>query len=272
MQPTLDSRRSLLQLCLAVFLFTAVFPLISNAQEPNATRLPGLQWRLIGPFRAGRVTAVAGVPGDSNTYYFGTPGGGAWKTSDGGQVWQPIFDKERVSSIGALAVAPSDPRVVYIGTGEQTRGRGLYRSSDGGATWKNVGLEDLLFIQAIVVDPRDPNVVVVAGNSIGFGILWRPLPNWAGTANRGIFKTTDGGKSWQKVFGGQDSLGVVDMCADPTDPRTCSLSYITQLPVRAKRRLSPPPRLSSPATKVPPGRRSRAKVCLRRLANEWASA
>ena len=220
MQPTLNSRRSLLQLCVAVFLFTAVFPLISNAQEPNATRLPGLQWRLIGPFRAGRVTAVAGVPGDPNTYYFGTPGGGAWKTSDGGQVWQPIFDKARVSSIGALAVAPSDPRVVYIGTGEQTRGRGLYRSSDGGATWKNVGLEDLLFIQAIVVDPRDPNVVVVAGNSIGFGILWRPLPSWAGTANRGIFKTTDGGKSWQKVFGGQDSLGVVDMCADPTDPRT----------------------------------------------------
>jgi photosystem II stability/assembly factor-like uncharacterized protein len=166
------------------------------------------------------VTAVAAVPGDPSTYYFGTPGGGAWKTSDGGQVWKPIFDKERVASIGALAGAPSDPRVVYLGTGEQTRGHGLYRSSDGGATWKSAGLEDLLFIQAIVVDPQDPNVVIVGGNSLGVGILWRPLPSWADTANRGIFKTTDGGKSWQKVFGDHNSSGVVDMCSDPDDPRT----------------------------------------------------
>ncbi len=219
MQPTLG-RRSLFQLCVVVVLLVSVFPSISSAQQPDATPLPGLQWRLIGPFRAGRVTAVAGDPNDTNTYYIGTPGGGAWKTSDGGQVWQPIFDKERVSSVGALAVAPSDPHVLYIGTGEQTRGHGLYRSSDGGATWKNIGLEDMLFIQAIVVDPHDPNVVIVAGNSIGFGILWRPLPSWAGTANRGIFKTTNGGKRWQKVFAGQDSLGIVDMCSDLSAPRT----------------------------------------------------
>ncbi|MHB8499415.1 MAG: hypothetical protein ACYDCG_05425 [Candidatus Acidiferrales bacterium] len=160
------------------------------------------------------------MPNDPKIFYFGTPGGGAWKTSDGGQVWKPSFDKERVASIGALTVAPSDPRVVYLGTGEQTRGHGLYRSSDGGATWKNTGLEDLLFIQAIVVDPHDPNVVIVGGNSLGFGILWRPLPSWADTANRGIFKTTDGGKNWKKVFGDHDSSGVVDMCSDPTDPRT----------------------------------------------------
>jgi photosystem II stability/assembly factor-like uncharacterized protein len=166
------------------------------------------------------VTAVTGVPGDPNVYYFGTPGGGVWKTSDGGQVWQPIFDQERVASIGALAVAPSDSRVVYVGTGEQTRGRGLYRSSDGGLTWTSAGLQDVLFIQAIVIDPRDPNIAVVAGNSIGFGILWQPLPRWAKTANRGIFKTTDGGKTWTKVFANDDSLGIVDMCSDPGDPST----------------------------------------------------
>ena len=106
MQPTLSSRRSLLHLCVAMVLLAIVFAPASKGQEPDTGRLPGLQWRLIGPFRAGRVTAVAGVVGDPSTYYFGTPGGGAWKTSDGGQVWKPIFDKERVASIGALAVAP----------------------------------------------------------------------------------------------------------------------------------------------------------------------
>ena len=190
MQPTLSTRRSRLQ-CVVMLLLVTVSTAVFNGQEPDAAKFPGLQWRLIGPFRAGRVTAVAGVPGDPNTYYFGTPGGGVWKTSDAGQVWHPIFDKERVASIGALAVAPSDPRVLYVGTGEQTRGHGLYRSSDGGATWNSAGLTDVLFIQSIVVDPHDPNVVVVAGNSLGFGILWRPLPSWARTANRGIFKTTD---------------------------------------------------------------------------------
>ena len=218
-QPTLSSRRSLLQ-CMVMLLLVTVVTAVFNGQEPDTAKFPGLQWRLIGPFRAGRVTAVAGVPGDPNTYYFGTPGGGVWKTSDAGQVWHPIFDKERVASIGALAVAPSDPRVLYVGTGEQTRGHGLYRSSDGGATWNSAGLTDVLFIQSIVVDPHDPNVVVVAGNSLGFGILWRPLPSWARTANRGIFKTTDGGKSWQKVFEDKDSLGIVDMCPDPSDPHT----------------------------------------------------
>ena len=220
MQPDLIGGRPLRQLCAVMVLLAIFFPLASKGEQPDTGMLPGLQWRLIGPFRAGRVTAVAGVPGDPSTYYFGTPGGGVWKTSDGGQVWKPIFDKQRVASIGALAIAPSDPRVVYVGTGEQTRGHGLYRSSDGGATWESAGLEDLLFIQAIVVDPQDPNTVVVGGNSLGFGILWRPLPSWADTANRGIFKTTDGGKNWRKVYGDHDSSGVVDMCSDPADPDT----------------------------------------------------
>ncbi len=219
--PTFCCRSRFLHLRALLTLFIAITPLLCGvAQEPDSRQFAGLKWRLIGPFRAGRVTAVAGVPGDPNTYYFGTPGGGVWKTNDGGQVWQPIFDKERVASIGALAVAPSNPKILYVGTGEQTRGRGLYRSSDGGATWQSAGLQDLLFIQAIVVDAQNPDTVIVAGNSIGFGILWQPLPSWANTANRGIFKTTDGGKTWKKVFGNNDNLGIVDMCADGTDART----------------------------------------------------
>ena len=162
---------------------------------------------------------MAGVPGDPNTFYFATPGGGVWKTTDGGQVWRPIFDSVRVASIGSLAVAPSDPRVVYVGTGEQTRGNGIYRSNDAGATWQHVGLDDLLFIQSIVIDPIDPNVVVVAGNTVGVGLLWHPLPHWVNTANKGIFKTTDGGKTWRKVYAAGDSLGVVDMCWDLSNPR-----------------------------------------------------
>lgn len=204
-------------LCLTTI--SATLPVAGAAQQPSVSQFSALKWRLIGPFRAGRVTAVAGVPGDPTTYYFGTPGGGVWKSTDAGHVWEPIFDKEHVASIGALAVAPSNPHVVYVGTGEQTRGNGLYRSSDGGATWHKAGLDDVLFIQAIVVDPRDPNTAVVAANSVGMGILWQPLPRWAKTANRGIFKTTDGGKTWKKAFTDNNSLGIVDMCADPGNPR-----------------------------------------------------
>src|SRR5664279_1390273 len=178
---------------IVIVLTIFLLPLTSVGEERiDSKQLSAMQWRLIGPFRAGRVTAVAGVPGDPNTYYFGTPGGGVWKTTDGGQVWRPIFEKERVASIGAVAVAPSDSRIVYAGTGEQTRGHGLYRSSDSGMTWNNLGLQDLPYIQAIVVNPQNPNVVVVGGNSVGFGILWRPLPKSARIDSRGIFKTEDG--------------------------------------------------------------------------------
>jgi len=209
-----------LRLFLAFIASVAILPVSLLSQEQiDSKLLSGMQWRLIGPFRAGRVTAVAGAA-DPNTYYFGTPGGGVWKTSDGGQVWHPIFDKERVASIGAIAVAPSDSNVLYVGTGEQTRGNGVYRSMDAGATWKNVGLQDVPFIQAIIVDPKNPDLAVVGGNSLGVGLLWRPFPLTAKTANRGIFKTVDGGKNWTKVFSPEDSIGVVDLCSDPSDPGT----------------------------------------------------
>jgi len=209
-----------LRLFLALIAFIAILPGNLSSQERIESKLlSGMEWRSIGPFRGGRVTAVAGAA-DPNTYYFGTPGGGVWKTTDGGQTWSPIFDKERVASIGALVIAPSDSSVLYVGTGEQTRGNGVYRSTDAGTTWKNVGLEDVPFIQEIVVDPRNPDVAVAGGNSIGFGILWRPLPATAKTANRGIFRTVDGGKVWTKVFSAEDSIGVVDLCSDPSNPGT----------------------------------------------------
>jgi photosystem II stability/assembly factor-like uncharacterized protein len=212
--------RARLRLLFAFIASLAILPISLSSQESiDSKLLSGLEWRSIGPFRAGRVTAVAGAA-DPNTYYFGTPGGGVWKTTDGGQVWHPIFDQERVASIGAVAVAPSDSNVLYVGTGEQTRGNGVYRSTDAGTTWKNVGLEDVPFIQAIIVDPGNPDVAVAGGNSVGFGLLWRPLPATAKTVNRGIFKTVDGGKTWTKVFSAEDSLGVVDLCSDPADPRT----------------------------------------------------
>ena len=163
-------------LFLALLAVLAMVPAYLCSQEPIESKLlSGLQWRSIGPFRGGRVTAVAGAA-DPNTYYFGTPGGGVWKTTDGGQTWYPVFDQARVASIGALAIAPSDSNVLYVGTGEQTQGNGVYRSNDAGATWKNAGLEDVPFIQEIIIDPKNPDVAVAGGNSIGFGILWRPLP------------------------------------------------------------------------------------------------
>ncbi len=199
-------------------LFAVVMPLVLSGQS---NQFPGLKWRLIGPFRGGRVTAVAGIPGDPATYYFGTPGGGAWKTTDGGRVWRPIFDSVPVPSVGALALAPSNSSIVYVGTGEQTRGKGIYRSNDAGASWSSIGLADVPYIQAIIVDPRNPDIVVVGANSVGFAILWRPLPKSAATDKRGIFRTDDGGKTWKQVYtSGESDLGVVDMCADPDNPST----------------------------------------------------
>ncbi|MGA2220055.1 MAG: hypothetical protein ABSG51_18360, partial [Terracidiphilus sp.] len=137
------------------------------AQDMDTTALQALHWRLIGSFRAGRVSAVAGVPDNQNVYYFGTPGGGIWKTTDAGHVWQPIFDKERIASIGSLAVAPSNSKIIYAGTGEQTPGNGVYKSVDEGNTWTHMGLEDTRFIQQVIVDPRNPDVLVAGANSIG---------------------------------------------------------------------------------------------------------
>src|SRR5579862_9512610 len=219
MRPSSPRRTATAVILLAITLVVLSLNLPAQTQA-DSSLYPALKWRMIGPFRGGRVTSVAGVPGDPNTYYFGTPGGGVWKSSNGGRTWSPIFDSIRVASIGALAVAPSAANVIYVGTGEQTRGKGVYRSFDSGATWHSAGLEDVPYIQAIVIDPSNPDVLVVGGNSTGVGVIWRPYPKTATTDNRGIFRSEDGGKSWKKVYSNDKSFGVVDMCADPNDPHT----------------------------------------------------
>jgi len=178
---------------------------------------PGLysamRWRLLGPYRAGRVTAVAGISGDPAVYYMGTPGGGVWKTTDGGRVWNPIFDDQHVASIGAVALAPSNPNIIYVGTGEQTRGNGVYKSTDAGATWMHMGLEKTHYISSMVVDPRNPNIVIV-------GALGHPVAGVSSEpAERGVFKSIDGGKTWTRALSKDELAGIADMCADPGNPR-----------------------------------------------------
>src|SRR3954453_5583259 len=174
----------------------------------------GMRWRQVGPFRGGRALAIEGVVGEPDTYYFGAVAGGVWKTTDGGANWMPLFDKAPISSGGALAVAPSDHNVVYVGTGEAairgntTYGTGVFKSIDGGKTWQNVGLKDTHQIGALIVDPRDENVVLVAALGHAFG----PNPE------RGIFRTADGGKTWTKVLSKDENTGGIDVVFDPHNP------------------------------------------------------
>lgn len=176
------------------------------AQQFDAKLYSGMQWRLIGPFRAGRVTAVAGIPGDPTTYYMGTPGGGVWKTIDGGIVWKPIFDDAHVASIGALALAPSDPNIIYVATGEQTDGNGVYKSTDAGKTWTNIGMRNAQILTSLVVDPQNPNIVLV-------GASGGPQPGNV----RGVYRTTDGGKNWERVLFTDERTGTTDLVLDPND-------------------------------------------------------
>jgi photosystem II stability/assembly factor-like uncharacterized protein len=197
---------------------------IASAQQISSDMYSVMRWRLIGPHRAGRVTAVAGIAGQPNEYYFGTPGGGVWKTTDGGRVWKPIFDDAHVASIGAIAVAPSQPRTIYVGTGEQTRGSGVFKSTDAGATWTNVGLVDIHYIDAIFVDPSDANVVLVAASG-------DPQASPA----RGVFRSTDGGKTWTKALFKDDRTGAWDMAFEPSAPRVMYAALVSLPPDRGER-------------------------------------
>src|SRR5437016_13044751 len=152
---------SFLRLFLAFAATVLVTATSALGQQYNPNLFSAMQWRLVGPHRAGRVTTVAGIPGQPAIYYFGTPGGGLWKTTSGGRVWQPIFDDTHQAAIGALALAPSNPNIIYVGTGEQLQGNGVYKSTDGGSTWTNVGLRETNSISSLIIDPRDPNVVLV---------------------------------------------------------------------------------------------------------------
>jgi len=175
-----------------------------------------MKWRQIGPFRGGRVLAVTGVPGEPNVFYFGGASGGVWKSVDTGVSWQPIFDKQNIASIGSIAVAPSDHNIIYVGTGEAcirgniTYGNGVYKSIDGGKTWKNLGLKDTRHIGAVIVDPRNPNIAFVAALGHAYGQ----------NEERGLFRTTDGGATWQKVLYKDNKTGAIDVVFDPNNSST----------------------------------------------------
>ena len=172
-----------------------------------------LKWRLIGPFDGGRVLAVAGVPTQPRTYYFGSANGGVWKTTNSGLTWKPIFNHQPVSSIGAIAVAPSDPNIIYVGTGEAdprsdaTFGDGVYKSTDGGKSWSNIGLKHSQHIAKIVVDPKDANILMVAV----LGNIYSP------GKDRGIYRSTDGGKTWVKTLYVDKQTGGIDLAMDPSN-------------------------------------------------------
>ena len=204
-------------------------------QDVDTQALNALHWRLIGSFRGGRVTSVAGVPDNPNVYYFGTPGGGIWKTTNAGHTWDPIFDEARVTSIGALAVAPSDSKMIYAGTGEQTPGDGVYKSTDEGKTWAHAGLENTRFIQSIIVDPQDPNVLIAGTNSIGVYVFSRPYPTTTFTTERGVFKSVDGGKTWKKTLSKDETAGVFDLSGDPDNPRVLYASLFVPAPAQTAR-------------------------------------
>jgi len=172
-----------------------------------------LQWRCIGPYRGGRALAVSGIPGDPDTFFFGAVAGGVWKTTDGGATWRPLTDGTPISSVGALAIAPSNPSVIYVGTGEaaprgnMTYGDGVYKSVDGGRSWSHVGLADTRQIGALIVDPKNADIVLVAALGHAFG------PN----RERGVYRSTDGGRSWTQVLYRDEQTGAIDVTFDPND-------------------------------------------------------
>jgi photosystem II stability/assembly factor-like uncharacterized protein len=189
----------------------------AQAGPPFDPRLFGeMRWRCIGPFRGGRTVAISGVPHQPNVFYMAAVNGGAWKTTDFGNTWSPIFDDQPTGSVGALAVAPSDPNVIYVGSGEGLQrpdlatGDGIYKSTDGGKTWTHLGLRDAQQIAAIIVDPKDTNRLFVAAVGHPYG------PN----AERGVFRSTDGGQTFQKVLFKDENTGAADLAFDPANPQT----------------------------------------------------
>jgi photosystem II stability/assembly factor-like uncharacterized protein len=186
------------------------------AQQADPSFFAGLRWRMVGPFRGGRTVAAVGVPGQRNTFYMGVNNGGVWKTTDAGRVWTPIFDAESTGSIGSIAIAPSDPNVIYVGSGEGLQrpdlsvGDGIYKSADAGRTWRHLGLTGGQQIPALLVDPRDPNRVFAA-------VLGHP---YGANEERGVYRSLDGGEHWDRVLFTDASTGAMDLAFDAGDPAT----------------------------------------------------
>jgi photosystem II stability/assembly factor-like uncharacterized protein len=205
--------RRLLSLVVCTAAVASVAPL-AVAQQVNPDFFQSLHWRSIGPFRGGRTKAAAGVPSQPNVFYIGVCNGGVWKTTDYGTTWVPIFDQQPTGSIGAVAVAPSDPNTVYVGSGEGLQrpdlsvGDGIYKSTDAGRTWTHLGLRDGQQIPQIAIDPRDANKILVAVAGHPYG------PN----EERGIFRSTDGGQTFQKVLYKDENVGGADVQIDQTNP------------------------------------------------------
>ncbi|GAA4966952.1 hypothetical protein GCM10023315_15410 [Algibacter aquimarinus] len=207
------NRMKLMTTILCLFLFGNFAQL--QAQSFDESEYNALEYRLLGPFRGGRSAAVTGVPNQPNLYYFGSTGGGIWKTLDGGRSWDNISDGFFGGSIGAITVSKSDPNVMYVGGGEKTvrgnvsSGYGIWKSVDAGKTWVSAGLKNSRHVPRIAVDPTDHNIVYagVLGN------IYKP------TQERGIYKSTDGGKTWKKTLFANEHAGVVDLLIDPTNPR-----------------------------------------------------
>jgi photosystem II stability/assembly factor-like uncharacterized protein len=192
----------------------ALAPMVS-AQRREANLYSGLRWRMIGPFRGGRVNAVSGVPGQPETFYFGSVGSGVWKSTNSGRTWLPIFDSQPIASIGAIAVAPSAPDIVFVGTGEAdmrsqiSYGNGMYKSTDGGKSWSHIGLDATRQIGKVIVDPGNPNIVFVAA----LGHVYGANPD------RGVYRSRDGGATWQKVLFKNDNVGAIDLAFEPGSSR-----------------------------------------------------
>ena len=206
-----------LALALSAPFIIALLPRVFAQQgRVDASLYSSLRWRLIGPFRGGRVNGVSGVPGQPNTFYMGAVGGGVWKTTNAGRTWLPIFDSQPVASIGSVAVAYSNPNVVYVGTGEGdmrsqiSYGNGMYKSTDAGKTWTHIGLDNTRQIGRVVVDPKNPDVAFVAAIGHAYG----------GNPDRGVFRTRDGGATWQKVLFKGNDIGAVDITFDPSNTQT----------------------------------------------------
>ena len=180
-------------------------------QQYDASLYSGLRWRMIGPFRGGRVNAVSGVPGQPNTFYFGSVGGGVWKSTNSGRTWAPVFDAQPIASIGAIGVAPSNTNIVYVGSGEAdmrsqiSYGNGMYKSTDAGKTWAHIGLDNTRQIGRVIVDPKNPNIVFVAA----LGHVYGANPD------RGVYRSRDGGTRWEKVLFKNDNVGAIDLAFDP---------------------------------------------------------
>jgi len=200
---------------IAGIIVATIFCSSANAQQFDQKLYSEMRWRCIGPFRGGRTVAISGVPHQPNVFYMAAVNGGVWKTTDFGNTWNPIFDDQPTGSVGALAVAPSDPNTIYVGSGEGLQrpdlatGDGIYKSTDAGKSWTHLGLRDAQQITAILVDPKDPNRVFVAAEGHPYG------PN----AERGVFRSTDGGQTFQKVLYKDENTGAADLAFDPANPQ-----------------------------------------------------